>query len=57
MSTTPAAELARVKTQFPLWAIHRTAEGFSAVNQATRQRVYSKTLAELEHKLITRRQP
>jgi hypothetical protein len=55
VSTTPAAELARLKTQLPLWSIRRTAEGFTAVNQATGQRVYSRTLASLEHKLTVER--
>jgi hypothetical protein len=51
MSTTPAAELARLKLQWPLWAIGRTeGVGYLALGPGG-ERIETETLAELEQTL------
>ncbi len=57
MSTTPAAELARLKVAFPGWTIRRvtSGEGFTAVNRVTRERVHARSLADLGYRLTVER--
>ena len=53
MSTTAAAQLARLRTRFPDWDIIRTRSGtFIAHHRITGERVIAHTLAELETHLM-----
>ena len=55
MSTTAAAQLAKLRTQFPEWMVIRTRCGiFIARHQSTGQRVTAHTLTELENRLTGR---
>ena len=58
MTASPAAQLARLKTGYPAWAITRSLPGgpvsYSAVEIATGRRIRTATLAELESGLQER---
>ena len=52
MSTTPAAELARLRVQFPDWRIVRSRAGaFLACHRVTGARLSGRTVADLETQL------
>jgi hypothetical protein len=48
VSTTPAAQLARLKVTYQGWRISRTAEGFTAVERSTGRTITADTVTELE---------
>jgi hypothetical protein len=48
VSTTPAAQLARLKVTYQGWQLSRTAEGFTAVERGTGRKITADTVAELE---------
>jgi hypothetical protein len=51
MSTTPAAELARLKVAYQKWWLARTTDGFAAVERVTGRRITAATTARLEIRL------
>jgi hypothetical protein len=50
MSNTPAAQLARLKVNYPTWRIERAGEGFRATGAAD-VKLSADSLADLEAKL------
>jgi hypothetical protein len=48
VSTTPAAQLARLKVTYQGWRIFRTADGFTAVERSTGRRITAGTVGQLE---------
>jgi hypothetical protein len=48
VSTTPAAQLARLKVTYQLWSITRTADGFTAVERETGRTITADTVGQLE---------
>jgi hypothetical protein len=57
VSTTDAAQLARLKLAYPAWSIGRGVPNgpqFVAVRRATGRRITAETVAGLEHLLNTR---
>jgi hypothetical protein len=51
MSTTPAAQLARLKVTYREWLLSRTADGFTAVERKTGRKITADTVTELENQL------
>ena len=52
MSTTPAAQLARLRVQFPAWQFARTDGGVVAAHRITGTRLYGRTATDLETQLL-----
>jgi hypothetical protein len=48
VSTTPAAQLARLKVTYQSWLITRTPEGFTATERSTGRTITADTVAQLE---------
>jgi hypothetical protein len=51
VSTTPAAQLARLKVAYQNWRITRTADGYAAVERSTGRRITADTTVQLESRL------
>jgi hypothetical protein len=52
MSTTPAAQIARLKATYPLWCFTRTTTGeLLAVRRATGQRISAASIVDMEARL------
>jgi hypothetical protein len=51
VSTTPAAQLARLKVTYQGWRFSRSAQGFTAVERGTGRTITADTVTELENQL------